>query len=53
MEAKRRRRMLAGAEAQARIKDDDRLIFSRPALRPAWLDQQCITDFDGLEMPFP
>ena len=52
-EAKRRRRMLAGAETQAGIKDDDGLIFSRTRFAPARLDQQRAADFDGLEMPFP
>ncbi len=45
--------MLACAETQARIENDDRLIFTRLALDPTRFDQQRVADLNRLEMPFP
>ena len=52
-QTKRRRRMLAGAEAESGIQHDDRLIFARQFFAPARFDEQSIADLDGFEMPLP
>src|ERR1022692_789913 len=53
MQAKRGRRVLSGAETQAGIQNDDRLIFTRRPLDPTRLDQQRAANLDRLEMPLP
>src|ERR1035437_7015834 len=45
--------MLAGAEAQAGIENDDRLIFARTLFAPARLDEQRAADFLRMKMPLP
>ena len=53
IEAKRSRRVLAGAETKPRIQHDNFLIFARLSLAPTWLDEQSTTDVHRFEMPLP
>src|SRR5262249_43813765 len=52
-QAIRSRRMLAGAEAEARVEHQDGLASPCPPPAPAWLNQQRLADFERLEMPLP
>ena len=52
VQTKRSRRMLAGAEAQARIENHDGLIFARAFFAPARLDQQRSPISMGLKCRF-
>src|SRR5438309_45097 len=52
-QTKCRCRMLSGAETQTRIKHHNALTCSWFTLAPAWLHQQCLTEFQWLEVFFP
>ena len=52
-QTKCRCRMLSGSETQTQIKHHNALTCSWFTLAPAWLHQQCLTEFQWLEVFFP